>query len=54
MYSLGVILFEMWTPPFSTLMERATTIMDLRRDPVAATSGDFEKRVPTGAVKIIR
>ncbi len=30
MYSLGIILFEMWHQPFSTGMERINTIVALR------------------------
>jgi hypothetical protein len=30
MYSLGIILFEMWHPPFETTMDRITTIVKLR------------------------
>ncbi|XP_058119579.1 eIF-2-alpha kinase GCN2 [Anopheles ziemanni] len=34
LYSLGIILFEMSSPPLSTGMERVKTLMDLRCDPV--------------------
>ncbi|CAK4997043.1 unnamed protein product [Aphanomyces euteiches] len=30
MFSLGILFFEMWSPPFTTLMERAEALMDLR------------------------
>ena len=36
MYSLGIILFEMWHPPFSTGMERINTIVALRERLVRA------------------
>ncbi|ETW01943.1 PEK/GCN2 protein kinase [Aphanomyces invadans] len=31
MFSLGILFFEMWSPPFTTLMERAEALMDLRQ-----------------------
>ncbi|XP_019525004.3 eIF-2-alpha kinase GCN2 [Aedes albopictus] len=34
LYSLGIILFEMSTPPLATGMERVKTLMDLRSDTV--------------------
>ncbi|KFB49982.1 eukaryotic translation initiation factor 2-alpha kinase [Anopheles sinensis] len=34
LYSLGIILFEMSSPPLNTGMERVKTLMDLRADPV--------------------
>uniref|UniRef100_A0A182MYS3 non-specific serine/threonine protein kinase n=1 Tax=Anopheles dirus TaxID=7168 RepID=A0A182MYS3_9DIPT len=34
LYSLGIILFEMSSPPLSTGMERVKTLMDLRSDAV--------------------
>ena len=30
MYSLGIILFELWQPPFGTGMERINTVVALR------------------------
>lgn len=38
-FSLGVILFEMFSPPFSTYMERAETLTVLRGDDPADTHG---------------
>ncbi|RHZ34759.1 hypothetical protein DYB31_006291 [Aphanomyces astaci] len=31
MFSLGILFFEMWSPPFTTLMERAEALMDVRQ-----------------------
>ena len=40
-FSFGVILFEMFHPPFSTYMERAETLTILRGDkPAAPTARD--------------
>lgn len=36
LFSLGVILFEMFHPPFETYMERAETLSQLRGDTVSA------------------
>ncbi|OQR87627.1 serine/threonine protein kinase [Achlya hypogyna] len=30
MFSLGILFFEMWSPPFTTLMERAEALIELR------------------------
>ena len=30
LFSLGIMLFEMWSPPFTTLMERAQALVGLR------------------------
>ncbi len=30
MFSLGILFFEMWSPPFTTLMERAEALIQLR------------------------
>lgn len=30
LYSLGVVVFEMWSAPFSTAMERAVLLRELR------------------------
>jgi serine/threonine protein kinase len=38
-FSLGVILFEMFHPPFTTYMERAETLTRLRGDKVTTLQG---------------
>ena len=49
-FSLGVILFEMFHPPFSTYMERAETLTVLRGDRPSSTQNetppkdDFKRR----------
>ncbi|XP_065075686.1 eIF-2-alpha kinase GCN2 [Ochlerotatus camptorhynchus] len=50
LYSLGIILFEMSTPPLATGMERVKTMMDLRSDTVSfpeqiLNDGKFSQQV---------
>ncbi|CAM9255688.1 unnamed protein product [Ascophyllum nodosum] len=54
MWSLGVILFEMLAPRFSTLMERAEAMTGLRSGGQATFPQEFEERVPENAKKVIR
>jgi serine/threonine protein kinase/histidyl-tRNA synthetase len=51
MFSLGVILFEMWHPPFATRMERVEVITALREKQVFPK--DFLERVPKPAIEVI-
>ncbi|CAM9267663.1 unnamed protein product, partial [Ectocarpus fasciculatus] len=51
MFSLGVILFEMCRKPFSTGMERISTLKDLRD--LAKLPDDFVNVVPENLCKII-
>lgn len=51
MYSLGVIFFELWHPPFSTGMERAETLLALRKG--LGFPKPFERAVPLEAKNII-
>ena len=43
-FSLGVILFEMFHPPFTTYMERAETLMKLRGDKVSPHEGVYTEQ----------
>eukprot|EP00752_Nemacystus_decipiens_P009926 g8853.t3 len=54
MWSLGVILFEMLAPRFSTLMERAEVMTALRAEGEATFPPAFEERVPDNAKQVIR
>ncbi|CAM9232741.1 unnamed protein product, partial [Scytosiphon promiscuus] len=54
MWSLGVILFEMLAPRFSTLMERAGVMTALRTPGGAVFPPAFEERVPDNAKQMIR
>lgn len=48
MFSLGIMFFEMWSPPFTTLMERAQALTGLREQcvlPVEFTAPDNVKEV---------
>eukprot|EP00903_Cladosiphon_okamuranus_P014260 g13246.t1 len=54
MWSLGVILFEMLAPRFSTLMERAEVMTALRAEGGATFPPAFEERVPDNAKQVIR
>ncbi|CAM9886395.1 unnamed protein product [Ectocarpus sp. 4 AP-2014] len=54
MWSLGVILFEMLAPRFSTLMERAGVMTALRSPGEAEFPPAFEERVPDNAKQVIR
>ncbi|CBJ48836.1 eIF-2alpha kinase GCN2 similar to Eukaryotic translation initiation factor 2-alpha kinase 4 (GCN2-li [Ectocarpus siliculosus] len=54
MWSLGVILFEMLAPRFSTLMERAGVMTALRSPGGVEFPPAFEERVPDNAKQVIR
>jgi chromosome condensin MukBEF complex kleisin-like MukF subunit len=45
-FSFGVILFEMFHPPFSTYMERAETLTTLRGDKIAQHSHSKHNELP--------
>lgn len=51
MFSLGVLLFEMSSPAFTTLMERAETLLELRNR--NTLPNEFETRAPEKIAKII-
>ena len=55
MYSLGIVLFELFHPPFNTLMERARTVMALREGEGKPSSMPpaFVKATPQGVVTLI-
>nr|CCA16528.1 eukaryotic translation initiation factor 2alpha kinase putative [Albugo laibachii Nc14] len=46
-YSLGVLFFEMWSPPFTTLMERAKALSALRDHQVLPSTFDAVDNVKT-------
>ncbi|KAI9980105.1 hypothetical protein PInf_026772 [Phytophthora infestans] len=48
LFSLGILFFEMWSPPFTTLMERAQALTGLRERhelPEAFTASDDVKKI---------
>jgi serine/threonine protein kinase/histidyl-tRNA synthetase len=51
MFSLGIILFEMLHPPFTTLMERVVTLSDVRERQHLPQG--FSERVGPNAVRVI-
>ena len=51
-FSMGLILFEMWHPPFATLSERALTFQQVRNEGVLPKA--FEESTPTLVTSLIR
>ncbi|KAG1703186.1 hypothetical protein DVH05_008096 [Phytophthora capsici] len=48
LFSLGIMFFEMWSPPFTTLMERAQALTSLRERhelPAAFSASDDVKKI---------
>lgn len=57
LFSLGIMFFEMWLPPFTTLMERAQALTGLRERhelPAAFSASDDVKKSFCGYVNVIR
>lgn len=52
-YSLGIILFEMFHAPLSTGMERMMVLTDLRTKDIRM-SGEFEKEDNAKQIHVIR
>lgn len=56
MYSFGVVLFELWHPPFSTIMERLRTL-DMVKDNEGkkdSLPNHFLKRTPDEVIKMLQ
>lgn len=55
MYSLGVVVFELWHPPFGTLMERIHTITKLKEAEgrPEGMAPEFRKQAPESLLKLL-
>jgi serine/threonine protein kinase len=53
-FSLGVILFEMFSPPFGTLMERAEALTKLRQKGGCELSDLFKSTTPDNVPDLVR
>ncbi|XP_058461122.1 eIF-2-alpha kinase GCN2 [Malaya genurostris] len=54
LYSLGIILFEMSSPPLTTGMERVKTLMDLRTDAIRFPDNFLNESSHSQQIQVIR